>query len=71
MRCAHLFGRSLRLGMPSISPCKVDFIFLFMVLDPTDSKATNVVVPGEMLENFSSILESDLDADYLPLVIYH
>ena len=40
MCCAHLFGWSLRLGMPSNSPCKVDFIFLFMVLDPTDSRAT-------------------------------
>ena len=40
MCCAHLFGWSLRLGMPSNSPCKVDIMFLFMVLDPTDSRAT-------------------------------
>ena len=38
--CAHLFGWSLRLGMLCNSPCEVDFIFLFMVLYPTDSRAT-------------------------------
>jgi len=37
-----------------------------MVLDPTDSIATTVIVPGEMLERFLSIH----DEDYLPLVIY-
>ena len=71
MRCAHFFGWSLRLGMPSNSPCEVDFIFLFMVIyrDYTllIQEQLQVVAPGEMLGNLASIH----DADYLPLVIYH
>jgi hypothetical protein len=57
---------SLRLGTPLNTPWEADFIFLLMVLDPTNSWTNTNVVPGKMLESFPSIL----DADYLPLMSF-
>ena len=54
----HWFGRSLRPGKPSNSPRRVAFICSFVVLDPTDSGATIVVAPGQMLGDFLHPLHS-------------